>query len=78
MFIETFSPNTFVSTLFSNTSGLRSSLNVRDQFHIHTKQQTEDRPNWTTEERAPIDSKHSLTSTFHFTTKNDIFISFTL
>jgi hypothetical protein len=31
-------PNTFLSTLHSNTFSHCFSLNVRDEFHIHTKQ----------------------------------------
>jgi hypothetical protein len=32
-------PDMFLSTLFSNTLSLCSSLTVRDKFHTHTKQQ---------------------------------------
>jgi hypothetical protein len=34
-----FCPNNFLSTLFSNTSSLSSSLNIRDKFHTHTEPQ---------------------------------------
>jgi hypothetical protein len=32
-------PNILLNTLFSNTLSLRSSRNVSNHFHIHTKQQ---------------------------------------
>jgi len=65
-------PNIFHSTLFSNTLGLRSSLNVTDQVSRPHKTGKIivlytlififlDR-NWKTNDSAPNDSKHSLTS----------------
>jgi len=70
-YLSLFGPNILLSTLFSNTLSLRSSLNVSDQVSHPYK--TTDKiwvlyilifwiASWKTEDSAPNDSKHSLTS----------------